>query len=143
MDSDHGSGLDGGPDGVLHGLWDTDQDNDGSAVSSPEEYNNFDEAEMYWLGRNRDSQDVPAPNGGLSAENMEALSNAQAGSSQSHNLIHLNSIEPEGRPSQEGEQMNIRLRGHRSRSSVVSESGLDGESEQNNTRPRGHRSRSI
>lgn len=139
MDSDHDSGL----DGAWGDAWDTNPDNGGSAASSPEEYNNFDEAEMYWLGRTADSQSAPAPNGGLSAENLARFSNAQAGSSQSHNLLRLDDIESEGRRSQESEQMNIRLRGSRSRSSIVSESGLDQESEQKNTGPRGHRSRSI
>ncbi|POS79374.1 hypothetical protein DHEL01_v202222 [Diaporthe helianthi] len=139
MDSDH----DGSLDGVWDGGQDGGQDGGASLASSPDEFNNFDEAEMFWLGRSTQTQAVPAPNGGLSAENLAQLSNAQAGSSQSHGLLHLSSIGSEGMPSQEDEQMNIRLRGQRRRSSVVSESGLDRKSELKDTGPRSQRRRSF
>ncbi|KAG8159619.1 hypothetical protein KVR01_010256 [Diaporthe batatas] len=136
--SDHDSGPDGGPDGSLDGsldgAWDLGPDTGGSLEWSSEEA-------MYWFCRRLDSRSVPAPNGGLSAENLARIDNA--GPSQSHNLLDLSHTSSDGRPLQESEQMTIRLRGHRSPSSVVSESGLDRESEQEATGPRGHRSQSI
>jgi hypothetical protein len=138
LDDDHDSGLDVGLSGG--------PDSSGSADSSLDEDDDHTEAlalGIYELGRgNRGRTEAMIRNGGLSAENLARFSNS-AGPSRSYNLDQQISLISEGRPVQEREQMTIRLRGHRSLSSVVSETAVDQERELKNVRLRRHRRQSI